>query len=412
MDPPDDTTPSIFEPLSAWQLSSLIPPSLRYILAVLTHRHPRCLLRILNNFDELYLILSLAIETHFLRTENSTFVENFYGLQREKLPSVFPIPRAGAAQTSDLPRALRLRKRDIQLSLLAEVFAPYLKRKLDESWEIHASPSARLVRTDEEYPSEGTGKQKFLWVYKLFLRRLYPSVNMAWFASKLVFQMSYLFGGRYASPGLWIAGLRLRRGVAEAPPAVETLGKGKGFTPGEGRSLLTPRVMAGAVAGGLKVLLPTAIFLLKFLEWWHASDFARVLSKKVNEGLELPPPVGRVEGGGKRDDVGRGNGAEKGDDAGKEVRNLEGVRILTVAVVEGGGSCPICLGVITAPTAAQSGHVYCYKCIYMWVEGNHPRQEMGEEGWGDEKWDSGKGRDAVTGRRVLGGTRGLRRVIV
>jgi len=58
----------------------------------------------------------------------------------------------------------------------------------------------------------------------------------------------------------------------------------------------------------------------------------------------------------------------------------------------------------------------------------------GIEGWGDEeeddpedekkaegerrnrsrvgKWESGKGRCAVTGRRVLGGTEGLRRVMV
>lgn len=47
----------------------------------------------------------------------------------------------------------------------------------------------------------------------------------------------------------------------------------------------------------------------------------------------------------------------------------------------------------------------------------------GNEGWGEEgegkgvvgregKWESGKGRCAVTGRRVLGGTEGLRRVMV
>ena len=41
-----------------------------------------------------------------------------------------------------------------------------------------------------------------------------------------------------------------------------------------------------------------------------------------------------------------------------------------------------------------------------------------EEDWGKEegsregRWESGKGRDAVTGRRILGGTEGLRRVVV
>jgi len=41
-----------------------------------------------------------------------------------------------------------------------------------------------------------------------------------------------------------------------------------------------------------------------------------------------------------------------------------------------------------------------------------------EEGWEKEEgsreghWESGKGRDAVTGRRILGGTECLRRVVV
>ena len=45
-------------------------------------------------------------------------------------------------------------------------------------------------------------------------------------------------------------------------------------------------------------------------------------------------------------------------------------------------------------------------------------EEVEDEGWSKEegsragRWESGKGRDAVTGRRVLGGTEGLRRVVV
>jgi hypothetical protein len=35
-----------------------------------------------------------------------------------------------------------------------------------------------------------------------------------------------------------------------------------------------------------------------------------------------------------------------------------------------------------------------------------------EEGSREGRWESGKGRDAVTGRRILGGTEGLRRVVV
>jgi hypothetical protein len=49
---------------------------------------------------------------------------------------------------------------------------------------------------------------------------------------------------------------------------------------------------------------------------------------------------------------------------------------------------------------------------------NADGDDVEDEGWSREegsregRWESGEGRDAVTGRRVLGGTEGLRRVVV
>ncbi|KAF3361319.1 Putative beta-glucosidase L [Verticillium dahliae VDG1] len=67
-------------------------------------------------------------------------------------------------------------------------------------------------------------------------------------------------------------------------------------------------------------------------------------------------------------------------------------------------------GIVT-PTACQTGFVYCYACIHRWLEGAHPKQEAFMEDR-QARWESGAGRCAVTGRRVLGGTEGLRRIIV
>lgn len=85
------------------------------------------------------------------------------------------------------------------------------------------------------------------------------------------------------------------------------------------------------------------------------------------------------------------------------------------------------------PTASPTGFVYCYTCIHRWVDGVHDRQVAfmegaagfardgstgevdawsAEEGSREGRWESGRGRDAVTGRKVLGGTEGLRRVVV
>ncbi|KAF3349244.1 hypothetical protein VdG2_02607, partial [Verticillium dahliae VDG2] len=73
--------------------------------------------------------------------------------------------------------------------------------------------------------------------------------------------------------------------------------------------------------------------------------------------------------------------------------------------------CPVCAGEIVTPTACQTGFVYCYACIHRWLEGAHPKQEAFMEDK-QARWESGAGRCAVTGRRVLGGTEGLRRIIV
>ena len=67
-------------------MAALLPPSLRYAVAVAAHRYPRYLLRVLNSFDELYALLMLLVERYFLRTFGGSFTENFYGLKRERVP--------------------------------------------------------------------------------------------------------------------------------------------------------------------------------------------------------------------------------------------------------------------------------------------------------------------------------------
>ena len=56
--------------------------------------------------------------------------------------------------------------------------------------------------------------------------------------------------------------------------------------------------------------------------------------------------------------------------------------------------CPICMHAIQTPTSAQTGYVFCYKCIFKWVEGSHQRQlafmDGAEEGWGYDDKDNNK----------------------
>jgi peroxin-12 len=416
----DDAKPSLFEILSEQQLSSLIPPSLRYLLAVATHQHPRYLLRVLNSFDELYALLMLLVERHFLKTHGGGFTENFYGLKREKA-LVGELPRAQIGAPALVRESLKLSERDIWKNLLVMVGIPYLKRKLDEAYDINA-PRALLGSAYTSLPPNPTVRQRIAHYYRWFLTNVYPSVNAAYYFSTLAFSLAYLFdNSKYHSPFMWLIGTRIRRmGEADYRAIAELSAvKPKAGAPPGPRSIFNPRELGPRLLSSASVLLPTSIFALKFLEWWYASDFARQLSKKATEGLETPPPV--VSGQskvalGRQTEAQAKTAAEKPDGADDVPENppiaaLSLLPILTVPLPPTTDLCPICQGPIETATACQTGYVYCYTCIHRWVNGEHDKQDefmKKHEG----KWESGKGRCAVTGRKVLGGTEGLRRVMV
>lgn len=461
LSPLDESKPSLFEILSEQQLSALIPPSLRYVLAVATHRYPRYLLRVLNNYDELYAFLSLLVEKYYLESFGGGFTENFYGLKREKVLRLRggEVRRASLGVPSEVRERVKLGRGDVWKNLLIMVGIPYLKRKLDESYDIHVAPQASLsvglggvegrrFLDRDRYPVEGNVKQKIMWAYKWFLRRVYPSVNAAYYFSILAFSLGYLFDGtKYSSPSLWMVGTRVRRMSAADYRAIEEAGKvslaaatGSVGRPGQGLAgFFHPRTLWPRLLSSLRLLLPASIFGLKFLEWWYQSDFSRQLSRKAAEGLELPPPI--VSGQG----LVRNHRAEQQkaqQDKEKGVANT-GVKreppisstsylpIFTVPPPPSSDLCPICLHPIETAAACQTGYVFDFKCVFQWVEGTHERQEAWMKGEKNEceadddaeeaektlqsregKWENGAGRCPMTGRRVLGGTGGIRRVMV
>ncbi|KAI0523677.1 putative peroxisome biosynthesis protein (PAS10/Peroxin-12) [Xylaria bambusicola] len=417
----DDQKPSLFELLSEHQLNALLPPTLRYLLTVATQRYPRYLLRALNSFDELYALAMLVVERHYLRTRGGSFTEHFYGLKREKALQA-EIPRAAATAPGIVRDTLKLSEKDIWKNLAVMVAIPYLKRKLDESHEIEA-PRALLGTNYTRMPPRPNIRQRIMHYYKWFIRNVYPSVHAAYYFSIIAFNLAYLFDNtKFHNPFLWLIGTRMRRMNAADFQAIEALSKPKTGNPPGPTSIFNPRTMGPKILGGLSVLLPTSIFALKFLEWWYASDFAKQLSRKAAENLELPPPLvsglsalgtklqlkqsKQVEHKNQQEDVDRTPLAENAPIATSSL-----LPILTVSRPDNSELCPICEDEITTATACQTGFVYCYACIHKWLEGIHQRQEefmVDKAG----KWDSGKGRCAVTGRRVLGGTEGLRRIMV
>lgn len=432
----DDGKPSLFEVLSEQQLSSLLPPTLRYLLAVATQRHPRYLLRLLNSFDELYALAMLAVERHYLRTRGGSFTENFYGLKREKA-LLGEIPRASIAAPHLVRETLRLSSSDVWRNLALLVALPYLKRKLEEGYEIEA-PRALLGTAYTRLPARPTLRDRLVHCYRWFLRNIFPSVNAAYGFAVLAFNLGYLFDRtKYHNPLMWLIGTRLRRMTGADYQAIEALAADKakpsGARPGP-RSLFSPSALGSAALSSLSLALPMSIFALKFLEWWHQSDFARQLSRKASEHVDLPPPVisglerksalktttgsaagaGTTEATQPNDDDGSDDDSKGDTDVSADEAPVATPSMLPVYVVRpprDSSACPICRDDIVTPTACQTGIVYCYTCIHRWLEGTHERQEKFMEARVG-KWESGQGRCAVTGRRVLGGTEGLRRIII
>lgn len=445
----DTLKPSLFELLAECQLRDLIPPSLRYLLAVATHRHPRYLLRILNSYDEVYALLSLAVEKYYLENHFGSFTENFYGLKREKVLRIKggELRRTQLVVPDEVRQRLKLGREDVWRNLAVLVGIPYLKSKFDESYDIHIAPSASLLGGPQfldrdALPPNPTIRQRFMHVYKIFLKRIYPALNLTYYLTILAFSLGYLFDGtKYSSPFLYLIGTRMRRmgqadfqAIEAAQEAATKIELGR---PGQGLSgIFSPRTLYPRLLSSLKIMLPASIFALKFLEWWHASDFSRQLSRKAAEALELPPPVvsGMELAAPQKKEVSKRGSAKTSAKRDSPISSTSYLPIFTVPPPANSELCPICLHPITNPAAAGTGYVFDYKCIFQWIEGENDRQlaymrgeKMSE--WEDDdepveerkketlknregKWESGKGRCAVTGRRVLGGTGGLRRVMV
>ncbi|KKA28918.1 hypothetical protein TD95_002488 [Thielaviopsis punctulata] len=437
----DPQKPSLFELLSEQQLSALLPPTIRYLLVLCAQRYPRYFLRLLNSFDEIYALAMVVVERFYLRTRGGSFTENFYGLKREKATAT-DIPRAVLGASAVARDTLKLQARDVWMNVGVSVGVPYLKRRLDEDYEVNA-PRAMLGLAYTRMPDNPTLRQRFTHYYRWFLSNIYPSINAAYCFACLAFNMAYLFDrSRYHSPLMWLVGTRVRRmaaadyeALAQKAAASAAAASARGETGKQAllRTLTSPRRLGKSLLAGLSMALPASIFALKFLEWWYASDFAKQLTRSTTDALDLPPPVLPLvrrfralnskksmsnlgdEGAGRRSyDGGAALPTEEvtADEAPVARESL--LPIYTVRAPRDSALCPICERPVQTATACQTGIVYCYSCIHRWLEGEHPRQEafMAVDGGRQGKWESGKGRCAVTGRRVLGGTDGLRRIMV
>ncbi|KAJ3274430.1 ubiquitin-protein ligase peroxin 12 [Terramyces sp. JEL0728] len=288
--------PSIFEIIANEKMNDLLLPSFEYILTQLTHQY-YFLFPLHKRRKLLYCLLMACIEFSYLKRYGGSVTENFYGLKRERKGS--------------------LGNRLIIFSLIQLIFAPVYKTYLDEYYN--------------QLLLQRQSKTRF---QKLFVS-IYPYLHLATSSWSLILKTMYVYQvSKIHSPWQLVTGLRTARvnlndyqeldrmDAAKKREFQQSLSSTRGFQ----RFYLILKYLSLKLFNYFSFILPTGIFMFRFLEWWQTSN------PKKNV-LPIPPPP--------------------------TITN-EDMEI---------GKCRLCKGSFVNPAMLNSV-VYCYICIHSYVEEN------------------------------------------
>eukprot|EP01119_Soliformovum_irregulare_P025384 TRINITY_DN9383_c0_g1_i1.p1 TRINITY_DN9383_c0_g1~~TRINITY_DN9383_c0_g1_i1.p1 ORF type:complete len:355 (-),score=58.02 TRINITY_DN9383_c0_g1_i1:264-1328(-) len=323
----DPSRPSFFEMAAQQEMMPALRPAFRFTLATLAQRHSS-VIRIAQRSDLIFNIILFLLENHHLRHYDASFSENFYGLRRMRLTKQSHQRRK--FEPIDMKRRYT--------ALLFLVVIPSIKRFLDEKFK--ELSVRRLVARNRAAPEETNMNPAKKWALKLFML-LYPYFNVAYEGSFFVYQLLYLYDQTdYYSPFHHLQGITLKRlspKEMEAQLAEIAAERGErlrkmtgGPLPRLGRYILH---FYDLVVDYSKLLLPITIFSYKFLEWWYHEN------SRLTPEIPIPPapkPLPKAEMG---------------------LRLPDDPRL-----------CPICQQDRKNAAAIPTGYVFCYPCIFTYVQ--------------------------------------------
>lgn len=356
----DPERPSFFELVAQDSMMSMLKPALKFALTVLMQRYPAQLAWTIKHNEECYSLLTLLVQSHYLKNYDSSFAENFYGLKRVPLTP---------AETTELEKlkyhSMSLSKKDQWRSLFFLSILPYIKTKLDAHFAkcnrvstINSRSSTRLpvisisgqstesANNNDSSSSSSSSQQRLGTLTKIFIW-VYPFVHAGWELSHFIFQMLYLFDYTPCySPELFLARLRLKR-----LSATDVLNQQNNLILGElerAKRLVGPgfiRSLLRTLSNGFnsavdysKFVLPITIFFFKFLEWWYSSEHYSIA---VSLPIPPAPPKPKFP------------------------------KSAPVKLPNDVSICPLCQKTRVNPTSVSiSGIVYCYTCIFPYIEAN------------------------------------------
>ncbi|KAM4796766.1 peroxisome assembly protein 12 isoform 1-T1 [Rhinophrynus dorsalis] len=316
---PADERPNIFEVVAQESLMAAVRPALHHVVKVLAESNPARYGSLWRWFDELYALLDLLLQQHYLSWASASFSENFYGLKRVSL--------GGRSSQYTLTR------KEYWTSLLLLVLTPYLRVKLEKF--------VSRLREEEDYSIQNP--MSFRKKYYKAILACYPYVKLSWEGLFLFYQLRYILGNsKHHSPLLKLAGVQLARLTVEDLQAIEKRTQNAAST----QPTLSVKGMLKKALGGVALSLSSSlslgVFFLQFLEWWYSTENQETL-KSLNT-LPVPPPPIHFE---------------------LETYSPLLPKLRTV--------CPLCRKVRVNDTAlGTSGYVFCYRCAYYYVK-NHQR---------------------------------------
>lgn len=241
--------PSIFEVVSQQSLAGTIHPAFKRIIEFLGSSNPEKFGWLIKWGDEVFLILDLILQNHYLFYHDSSFSEAFYGLRRCLLHD-------------GIEHALNRKGRI--LSLLQLVILPYVSRKIEKY--------LMNLREKTSYGAH-TGTKNNLILY--YLLKAHSTYRFAWESAVFYYLLAYLSNkSKSHSPLFRILNLTLSYTEENELKNIwnDTTAKNRWFSP-------------KTIGRGLLHCLEIGAFTLQFLQWWQAEQLTINFS-----ALPVPPP--------------------------------------------------------------------------------------------------------------------------
>ncbi|KAJ3120010.1 ubiquitin-protein ligase peroxin 12 [Physocladia obscura] len=345
--------PTLFEVSAVSTLSELVKPALRYALAWYGQQNasfPFALTvarLVATRFDAAFAALTLAVEAAHLLGSTGPYgsaAERFYGLKRISIEAA--TKSNSRSNSTSFPPSLRQR-----LCVLASlVLIPYMRDRLLDTV---ADIEARLSLSPQTYAETDTANadaasvsaaRRAAYSRRRWFCLLFRSSYAAMLAAKLLVAVAFMLNAPFASSCNIVdivCGLRVARMDHNDHSDIAKSMQMPWFSAVDSPSPLVnllaimSSVSRKSVAVATTYVVPASIFLFRFSEWWYAAEYHKLA--RAQEPIPPPPPSCQPHPDG-------------------------------VPFPADPSICPLCQSRIKNPAMLSSGFVFCYVCIYKYME--------------------------------------------